>query len=64
MEVSKGWCTTPAVCNVCGKKYQLGFECDTIVVEGGESWKLPTDVVWEVWGSRDRDFPNFKKGKQ
>jgi hypothetical protein len=60
IESSHQWATTPAVCNTCGKKFQLVFETDIIKDGDKESWKLPKDFCCERCGSDDILFPDFE----
>lgn len=50
---SKKWITTPAICNTCGKKYQMVFEADILTIDGMEEIKLPDDLYCKECGGDD-----------
>jgi uncharacterized Zn finger protein len=64
IEVEDGWATTPVVCNICGHKMQLVFECKVIKDGKRESWKLPNDVDCSKCGSFNVTFIDFEDGKK
>lgn len=60
MEVSKNWVTTPAVCDICGKKWQLVFETQIIIDGDQEQWKFPADITCDNFGSDKLTYTDFE----